>query len=277
MKKLFQSCIYKKLFILIFFIFLYLPILVLIIYSFNESKLMMTWKGFSFHWYLVLFQDHEMISAIMFSFYIASITATTAIIMGTMISFITVRFKNFFGFNFFYFMFTGILIMPDIVNGLSLLLLFVTMNNMFNWPGNNGVLTIWLAHTTFCTAYVTVLINARLKEQDNFIEEAAINLGARPIKVFIFIILPAILPAILAGWLLSFSLSLDDLVIASFVTKPGTITLPMQIFSMVRRGVSPEINALSSIILFVISILVFFIWKILVNSKQLSFKNFFYK
>lgn len=266
MKKIFTSCFYKNLIFLICFSFLYLPMLILVIYSFNISPLMFTWKNFSFHWYLVLFNDNEMINAMIFSLYIASITATTAVILGVIISFVSVRYKSFFGSKIFYFMFTGILVIPDIVNGLSLLLLFVTLNYFFEWPGNNGVITIWLAHTTFCTAYTTILINAKLRDQDAFVEEAAMDLGANPIQVFFLITLPMIFPAIFAGWLLSFSLSLDDLVVASFVTRPGTVTLPIQIFSMVRRGISPEINALSAIILFVVGIISFVVWQIILKN-----------
>lgn len=266
MKKILTFCFYRNIIFLICFGFLYLPMLILVIYSFNVSPLMFTWKNFSFHWYLVLFNDNEMIKAMTCSIYIACITATTAVLLGLSISFINIHFSKFFGSNIFYFMFTGMLVIPDIVNGLSLMLLFVTLNYFINWPGNNGIITIWLAHTTFCTAYTTILIHARLRDQDTCIEEAAMDLGANPLQVFLFITLPLIFPAIFVSWLLAFSLSLDDLVVASFVTRPGTVTLPIQIFSMVRRGMSPEINALSTIILFVVGIISFIVWKFMLKN-----------
>lgn len=266
MKKSFMHDFCRKLIFLIYFSFLYIPMLVLVIYSFNDSQLAFTWKNFSFHWYLVLLKDSEIISSVITSVYIASITATTSVILGTIISFINVKYRKFFGYNFFYFMLTGMLVMPDIVNGLSLMLFFVTINNFF--VKHNGIINIWLAHTTFCTAYATILINARLRSQDIFIEEAAMNLGARPMKVFFFITLPNMFSAIFTGWLLAFSLSLDDLIVASFVTRPGTVTLPMQIFAMVRRGVSPEVNALSTIVLLTVFIISFIYWKIMLKYKK---------
>lgn len=271
MNKIFNCIFNKNLIFLVCFSFLYLPMIILIIYSFNESQFMMTWSNFSLHWYMVLFQDKEMINAVMLSIYIAIITATTSIILGTIISFITVRFGKKFFYNSISIMFNTVLVIPDIVNGLSLLLFFITINYLFNFTGNNGIITIWLSHTTFCTAYVAILITKNLREQDIFVEEAAISLGANPIKVFFLIHLPMIFPSIFAGWLLAFSLSLDDLVIASFVTRPGTVTLPMQIFAMVRRGISPEINALSSIVLFIVGIISYIFWKILLKNKSIIY------
>lgn len=252
------------------FSFLYLPMLILVIYSFNNSQLITTWKSFSVHWYLVLFHDKVIINAITISLIIAVLTATSSSIIGTIISFIIVRYKYFKSSSIFNIMFTAMLAIPDIVNGLALLLLFVCMNNLFNWPGNHGLIAIWMAHTTFCTAYVTLIISYYLKEKNSFIEEAAINLGASSYKVFFSITLPMLYPAIFAGWLLSFSLSLDDLVIASFVTRPGTTTLPIQVFSMLRRGISPEINALSSIIIIVVSLCSFCAWNIILKNNKIK-------
>jgi putrescine transport system permease protein len=165
-------------------------------------------------------------------------------------------------------MLTAPLVMPDVITGLSLLLLFVAMANTFGWPADRGMLTIWLAHVTFCTAYVAVVINSRLRELDRSIEEAAMDLGATPLKVFFVITVPMIAPAIVTGWLLAFTLSLDDLVISSFVTGPGATTLPMQIFATVRRGVNPEINALASLILFVVGIVGFIAWRFMAHEEK---------
>lgn len=271
MNKILYYVFHKYVILFVYFIFLYLPMVILIIYSFNESQFMMTWTRFSIQWYLRLFQDQDMIKAVITSLYIASLSATTAVFLGIIVSVITVRFRK----NFFYsspsYMFNTILIIPDVVNGLSLLLFFITINNFFNFTENNNIIPIWIAHTTFCTAYVAILINKNLREKDTFIEEAAISLGANPIRVFFFVTLPIIFPSVFASWLLSFSLSLDDLIISSFVTRPGIVTLPMQIFSMVRRGVSPEINALSTIILLVVGIISCVSWKLILKHKKTLF------
>lgn len=212
------------------FMFLYAPMLLLVVYSFNSSQLVTVWEGFSFHWYRVLFQDDAMIDAVLLSLTIAALSATMAVVLGTMAAVIIVRFGRFRGHNGFAFMLTAPLVMPDVITGLSLLLLFVGLGNALGWPTERGTLTIWLAHVTFCTAYVAVVINSRLRELDRSIEEAAMDLGATPLKVFFVITVPMIAPAIVTGWLLAFTLSLDDLVIASFVTGPGATTLPMAIF-----------------------------------------------
>jgi len=181
---------------------------------------------------------------------------------------IIVRFGRFRGHTGFAFMLTAPLVMPDVITGLSLLLLFVAMAHALGWPADRGMLTIWLAHVTFCTAYVAVVINARLRELDRSIEEAAMDLGAAPLKVFFVITVPMIAPALVTGWLLAFTLSLDDLVIASFVTGPGATTLPMAIFATVRRGVNPEINALASLILLVVGIVGFIAWRLMAHEEK---------
>ncbi|CCG86779.1 putrescine ABC transporter permease PotI [Erwinia piriflorinigrans] len=254
------------------FFFLYAPMLLLVVYSFNSSQLV-AWESFSLRWYSVLFHDDAMISAVMLSLSIAAMSATAAAILGTIAAVVIVRFGRFRMSTGFAFMLTAPLVMPDVITGLSLLLLFVAMANTFGWPADRGMLTIWLSHVTFCTAYVAVVINSRLRELDRSIEEAAMDLGATPLKVFFVITVPMIAPAIVTGWLLAFTLSLDDLVISSFVTGPGATTLPMQIFASVRRGVNPEINALASLILFVVGIVGFIAWRLMAREEQQRLKD----
>ncbi|HBR5259867.1 putrescine ABC transporter permease PotI [Klebsiella pneumoniae] len=212
------------------FTFLYAPMLMLVIYSFNSSKLVTVWAGWSTRWYSELFHDDAMMSAVGLSLTIAACAATAAAILGTIAAVVMVRFGRFRGSNGFAFMITAPLVMPDVITGLSLLLLFVALGHAIGWPSDRGMLTIWLAHVTFCTAYVAVVISSRLRELDHSIEEAAMDLGAAPLKVFFVITLPMIMPAVISGWLLAFTLSLDDLVIASFVSGPGATTLPMLVF-----------------------------------------------
>ncbi|STU92347.1 putrescine transporter subunit: membrane component of ABC superfamily [Klebsiella pneumoniae subsp. ozaenae] len=201
------------------FTFLYAPMLMLVIYSFNSSKLVTVWAGWSTRWYSELFHDDAMMSAVGLSLTIAACAATAAAILGTIAAVVMVRFGRFRGSNGFAFMITAPLVMPDVITGLSLLLLFVALGHAIGWPSDRGMLTIWLAHVTFCTAYVAVVISSRLRELDHSIEEAAMDLGAAPLKVFFVITLPMIMPAVISGWLLAFTLSLDDLVIASFVSR----------------------------------------------------------
>ncbi|WP_461538315.1 ABC transporter permease subunit [Spongorhabdus nitratireducens] len=241
-------------------IFLYLPMLVLIVYSFNESRLVTLWSGFSTKWYFELFEDDQLISAVWTSLEIAFFSATMAIVLGTMAALVVSRFGNFRGRTLFNSMIAAPLVMPDVIIGISLLLLFVSMAQMFGWPAERGMTTIWIAHVTFSTAYVCVVVSSRLKEMDISIEEAAMDLGAPPVKTFFLITLPSIMPAVVAGWLLAFTLSLDDVVIASFVSGPGASTLPMVVFSSVRLGVSPKINALATLIIFAVSLVAFIAW-----------------
>lgn len=242
------------------FTFLYAPMLMLVIYSFNSSKLVTVWAGWSTRWYTQLFHDSAMISAVGMSLSIATAAATMAVIVGTLAAVVMVRFRRFRGSTGFAFMLTAPLVMPDVITGLALLLLFVAMGHTFGWPAERGMFTIWLAHVTFCSAYVAVVVSARLRELDRSIEEAAMDLGAAPLKVFFIITLPMILPALISGWLLAFTLSLDDLVIASFVAGPGATTLPMLVFASVRMGVNPEINALATLILLVVGIIGMIAW-----------------
>jgi putrescine transport system permease protein len=236
------------------FLFLYLPILLLIVYSFNESRLVTVWAGFSTKWYGELFRNEQVLSAAWLSFKIAAMNATGATILGTFAGLALARFGRFRGRPLLTGMATAPLVMPEVITGLSLLLLFVAMEQVFGWPEGRGITTITIAHMTFSMAYVTVVVQSRLATLDESLEEAAMDLGARPAKVFFLITLPIILPAILAGWLLAFTLSWDDLVITSFVTGPGSSTLPVVIFSKMRLGVSPDINALASILVLIVAI-----------------------
>ncbi|WP_304956752.1 ABC transporter permease subunit [Zooshikella harenae] len=241
-------------------LFLYLPMFILVLYSFNASKLVTVWAGFSGKWYIELFADDQLMSAVWMSLRIAFFSSCMAVILGTMAAFVMTRFHRFRGKPLFSGMITAPLVMPDVITGLSLLLLFVAMSQLIGWPAERGMLTIWIAHVTFSSAYVAVVVSSRLREVDTSIEEAAMDLGATPFKTFFLITIPVIAPAIAAGWLLAFTLSLDDLVIASFVSGPGSTTLPMVVFSSVRLGVSPKINALATLFVLVVSFAAFIAW-----------------
>jgi len=236
------------------FAFLYAPILSLIIFSFNESQLVTVWGGFSTKWYGELLRDPQILGSAWISLQVAVASATLAVALGTLAAFVLARFGPFRGRAMLTGMSTAPLVMPEVITGLSLLLLFVSLEQIIGWPAGRGMLTIIIAHVTFCMAYVTVVVQSRLAGMDLDIEEAAMDLGARPVRVFFDITLPVIAPALVAGWLLAFTLSLDDLVVASFVTGPGASTLPMVIFSKVRLGVSPEVNALATIIIAIVAL-----------------------
>jgi putrescine transport system permease protein len=231
------------------YMFLYGPILSLVVYSFNASRLVTVWGGFSTHWYGELMQNDKLLGAAFLSLRIAAISATGAVILGTLCAIALVRFGRFRGRLLFSAMTTAPLVMPEVITGLSLLLLFVSLQQLTGWPDGRSPMTIMIAHITFATAYVSVVVQARLSQMDISLEEAALDLGARPLKVFMTVTLPLIAPSLVAGWLLAFTLSLDDLVVASFVSGPGSSTLPMVVFSSVRLGLSPEINALATILL----------------------------
>ena len=236
------------------FVFLYAPILSLIIFSFNESKLVTVWGGFSTKWYGSLLQDPQILGAAWISLQVAVVSATLSVVLGTLAAYVLSRFGRFRTRALLTGMSTAPLVMPDVITGLSLLLLFVAMQQLIGWPAGRGMTTIIIAHVTFCMAYVTVVVQSRLASLDESLEEAAMDLGARPVRVFFDITIPVIAPALVAGWLLAFTLSLDDLVVASFVTGPGASTLPMVIFSKVRLGVSPDINALATIIIAIVAV-----------------------
>ena len=239
---------------------LYIPLASVIVYSFNDSKLATVWGGFSTRWYVELFKNEQILDAAFLSLRIATTSATLATIFGTMAGLILVRFGRFRGQTLFSGMITAPLVMPEVITGLSLLLLFVSLQQLIGWPAQRGFTTITIAHTTFSMAYVAVIVRSRLATMDESLEEAAMDLGCRPLRIVFDITLPLIAPAMIAGWLLAFTLSLDDLVIASFVSGPGSSTLPMYIFSKVKLGVTPDINALASLIILIISILVFAAW-----------------
>jgi putrescine transport system permease protein len=240
--------------------FIYLPMLILVIYSFNASKLVTVWGGWSVKWYVGLLDNTQLMGSVVRSLEIACYTAIAAVALGTLAAFVLTRVTRFKGRTLFGGLVTAPLVMPEVITGLSLLLLFVAMAQMIGWPQERGIVTIWIAHTTFCAAYVAVVVSARLRELDLSIEEAAMDLGARPWKVFFLITIPMIAPSLAAGGMMSFALSLDDLVLASFVSGPGSTTLPMEVFSAVRLGVKPEINAVASLILLAVSIVTFLVW-----------------
>jgi putrescine transport system permease protein len=236
------------------FAFLYAPILSLVIFSFNANRLVTVWSGFSVQAYAELLNDPQLLPAAVLSLQIGAIAASIALVLGTLCAIALVRFKRFRGKTVLQATVSAPLVMPDVITGLALLLLFVAMESIIGWPSGRGFLTIVIAHATFCTAYVTVVVQSRLADFDLSLEEAAMDLGASPVRVFFDITLPIIAPALISGWLLAFTLSLDDLVIASFVSGPGASTLPMVIFSKVKLGVSPEVNALATIIIGVVAL-----------------------
>ena len=236
------------------FAFLYIPILSLVVYSFNKSRLVTVWGGFSTQWYGKLFQNEQILNAAWLSLKIGVMTATGATILGTLAGLALSRFGVFKGRALLSGMTTAPLVMPEVITGLSLLLLFVALEQLIGWPAGRGTTTIVIAHITLTMAYVTVIVQSRLSTLDDSLEEAAMDLGARPAKIFFVITLPIIAPALISGWLLAFTISLDDLVITGFVSGPGSSTLPMVIFSKVRLGVSPDINALASIMVLIVTV-----------------------
>jgi putrescine transport system permease protein len=237
-------------------IFLYVPIVSMIVFSFNNSRLVTVWdapNSPTLKWYHILVHNGQILSAAWLSIRIALVAATGAVILGTLAGMALARFAAFRGRMLLAGMTTAPIVMPEVITGLSLLLLFVAMEQLIGWPHGVGAVTITLAHITFCMAYVTVVVQSRLTGFDESLEEAAMDLGARPVKVFFRITLPLILPAIASGWLLAFTLSWDDLVITQFVAGPGSSTLPMVIFSKVRFGVTPDINALATIMVLLVA------------------------
>jgi putrescine transport system permease protein len=230
------------------FAFLYIPMIILVIYSFNASKLVTVWAGFSTRWYVELIRNEEFLNAAGVTIKVAVMSSTIATVLGTMAAYGRVRAGRFSGLTLFSGMIFAPLVMPEVITGLSLLLLFIGIGLY------RGVLTIVLAHTTFSMCYVSVVESSRLVTFDKSLEEAALDLGCSPFEAFRLVTLPIIAPAVISGWLLAFTLSLDDLVIASFTTGPSATTLPIKIFSAVRLGVSPEINALSTIMIGIVTV-----------------------
>ncbi|NBE09553.1 ABC transporter permease subunit [Paragemmobacter ruber] len=234
------------------FAFFYVPILSMIVYSFNESRLATVWGGFSTKWYVSLLSNRQVGAALMLSLQIAVISASVATILGTMAGIALARYTRFKGRLLFSGLVTAPLVMPEVITGISALMLFILMADWIGWPGQRGFTTITLAHITFSMVFVTTIVQARMMQADRAIEEAAMDLGSRPWQVLWDITLPTIFPAILSGWLLAFTISLDDVVITSFTTGPGNTTLPLLIWSKVKLGVTPDINALATLTVLVV-------------------------
>lgn len=234
-------------------IFLYAPIFLLIIYSFNESRLVTVWSGFSTKWYSALWEDHRLLNAAWVSLRVALATATSATILGTFAAYALTRYRMRNGGALFNVLIRTPLVMPEVIMGFSLLLLFVAMQESLGFPNGRGMLTIWIAHTTLALSYVTIVVSVRLQELDKTLILAARDLGATPLVCFVRITLPLIATALASGWLLSFTLSFDDLVITSFTSGPDSTTLPMLIYSSVRMGVNPKINALATLMITIVT------------------------
>lgn len=234
------------------FAFFYVPIISMMVYSFNASRLATVWGGFSTRWYVSLFSNQQIGSAFLLSLEIALISATMATILGTMAGIALARFNKFRGRTLFSGMVTAPLIMPEVITGVSSLLFFVMLAEWIGWPGKRGFTTVTLAHITFCMVFVTTIVQSRMTSFDRSIEEAAMDLGSKPWQVMRDVTLPVIFPAILSGWLLSLTISLDDVVITTFTTGPGATTLPLLIWSKVKLGVTPDVNALATITVIVV-------------------------
>ena len=236
------------------FVFFYIPILSMIVYSFNESRLATVWGGFSTKWYVSLFSNRQVLAALVLSLKIAFISASIATILGTMAGIALARFRAFRGRVMFSGLVTAPLIMPEVITGISSLMFFIMMAEWVGWPAQRGFTTVTLAHITFSMVFVTTVVQARMIQADRAIEEAAMDLGSRPWQVLFDVTLPVIFPAILSGWLLAFTISLDDVVITSFTTGPGSTTLPLLIWSKVKLGVTPDINALATLMVLVVGL-----------------------
>ncbi|WP_334175545.1 ABC transporter permease [Pseudoxanthobacter sp.] len=230
------------------FAFLYLPIVLLVIYSFNAGRNVAIWEGWSVKWYVALWQNKQLIDAAWVTIRLALLSATVATVLGTMAAITMVRAGRFWGRSLFSGMLSAPLVLPEVILGLSMLLLFVALDF------SRGFWTMTIAHITFTMCYVAVVVQSRLVTFDRTLEEAALDLGCPPVKTFFAVTLPLILPAVLSGWVLAFTLSLDDLVIASFTTGPGATTLPIKIYSQVRLGVSPDINAACTILIAIVTV-----------------------
>jgi putrescine transport system permease protein len=236
------------------FAFFYLPILSMIVFSFNKSRLVTVWGGFSTDWYGKLFQNDQIIRAAVLSLEIALLSATFATILGTMAGIALARFHRIKGRKVFSGLVTAPLVLPQVITGIASLMLFILMAKWIGWPGQRGFTTVTIAHITFSLTYVAIVVQSRLSSMEIAVEEAAMDLGSRPWEVLVDITLPIISPAILSGWLLAFTISLDDVVITNFTTGPGTTTLPILIWSKVKLGVTPDINALASLVVVVVAI-----------------------
>lgn len=236
------------------FAFLYIPILSMMVYSFNASRLATVWGGFSTRWYVSLLSNTAVINALILSLKIAVVSATVATVLGTMAGIVLARFTRFRGRTLFSGLVTAPLVMPEVITGISLLIFFILLGNWIGWPASRGFTTITLAHITFSMVFVTTVVTARMVQSDRAIEEAAMDLGSRPWQVMFDITLPVISPAIVSGWLLAFTISLDDVVITAFTTGPGSTTLPLLIWSKVKLGVTPDINALATLMVLTVGV-----------------------
>lgn len=263
-----KSALIRAVIVICALIFLYLPIGTLIVYSFNDSRMVTVWTETSLRWYRALFQNADIIRAVGISLLIAFMTACASVVIGTLAAFVLVRVGRFRGETLFVLLMTAPMVLPEVITGLAMLLIFVTLGSEIELFANRGIFAIWIAHVTFCSAYTTVVIRSRFRELDISIEEAAMDLGAGPIKVFFAVILPALMPSEIAAFLLGFTMSMDDLVITSFIAGPDSNTLPMVIFSSIRRGLSPEINALATIIVLIVSVFTFFAWLSMVKKQK---------
>ena len=263
-----KSALIRAVIVICALIFLYLPIGTLIVYSFYDSRMVTVWTVPALRWYRALFQNADIIRAVGISLLIAFMTACASVVIGTLAAFVLVRVGRFRGETLFVLLMTAPMVLPEVITGLAMLLIFVTLGSEIELFANRGIFAIWIAHVTFCSAYTTVVIRSRFRELDISIEEAAMDLGAGPIKVFFAVILPALMPSEIAAFLLGFTMSMDDLVITSFIAGPDSNTLPMVIFSSVRRGLSPEINALATIIVLIVSVFTFFAWLSMVKKQK---------
>lgn len=246
--------------------FLYIPILCLVVFSFTSGEITTQFDGFSLRWYEALLDDDEIQSAVWLSLRIGALAATAAVVVGSAAAFVLARFRPYFGSNFFAGMTTAPMVMPDVVIGLSLVLLFT--HPMLSFLGGRGVVAIWAAHTTLCAAYAAILIQSRLREVDRSLEEAALDLGCPPFKVFFVVTVPVIAPALVAAWLLTFTLSMDDFVLAAMLSDPGSTTLPVLVFARLHHGLKPEINALATIIVVIVSIAVLIANRVMLKSQK---------
>jgi putrescine transport system permease protein len=237
------------------YLFLYIPIVVLVVFSFNSSRQDMVWSGFSLQWYAALLNDQEIISGFGLSLRIALLTACGSVVLGTFAAFVLDRYQRFSGRTLFTGMVSAPLVMPEVIIGLSLLLMLVSVQKMFGFP-ERGLVTIWLGHTLLGMAYATVVVQSRLREMDKSLEEAAMDLGCRPFQVFFLVTLPNIKQALGSAWLLTFTLSLDDVVLSAFLSGPGSSTMPIVIFSRARLGLDPRVNAVAALTILVVSIAV---------------------
>jgi putrescine transport system permease protein len=234
--------------------FLYIPIFTLIVFSFNESKMVTLWSGFSLRWYIAIFQDREVIDGLMMSLKVALLTATASILLGTLAAFAMVRYKRFRGRTTFIAHINAPLVVPEVITGLSLLLFFVACERAWGFPSGRGLLTLWIGHTSICASYAAVVIQSRLLEVDRSVEEAAMDLGCRPFQVFYLVTLPAIAQSLASAWLLTFTISLDDVVTSAFLSGPGSTTLPLVIFSRARLGLNPSVNVVATIMVTLVAV-----------------------